>query len=126
MKTIPCSYKDCNQRRIHFTNQDENRPHQMIEVESDYEGDAYCSFTCAILDGKMSVKNEQPQNHKRAEYIIDSGGKCWLPPSSSRMEGWARYEWFRKKMKLEGHTASKETWELLKEQYQVKIAEESK
>ena len=58
MKTIPCSYKDCNQRRIHFSIPDENRPRQMVEVADDHEGDAYCSLTCAILDGKMTVENK--------------------------------------------------------------------
>ena len=58
MKKIPCSYKHCDQRRIHFTIQDENRPRQMVEVDDDHEGDAYCSLTCAILDGKMTVRNK--------------------------------------------------------------------
>ena len=59
MKKIPCSYKHCDQRRIHFTIQDENRPRQMVEVDDDFEGDAYCSLTCTILDGKMTVKNQE-------------------------------------------------------------------
>jgi len=56
MKTIPCSYKDCDQRRVHFSIPDETRSHRMVEVKDDHEGDAYCSLTCAMLDGKMSVK----------------------------------------------------------------------
>ena len=62
MKTIPCSYKDCDQRRVHFSIPDETRSHRMVEVKDDHEGDAYCSLTCAIMDGKMSVKNEQPKH----------------------------------------------------------------
>ena len=61
MKKIPCSYKHCDQRRIHFTIQDENRPRQMVEVDDDFEGDAYCSLTCMILDGKMTVRNQEEQ-----------------------------------------------------------------
>ena len=62
MKTIPCSYKDCDQRRVHFSIPDENRSHRMVEVKDVHEGDAYCSLTCAMLDGKMSVKNKENQN----------------------------------------------------------------
>ena len=62
MKKIPCSYKDCDQRRIHFSIPDETRSHRMVEVKDDHEGDAYCSLTCAILNGKMSVKNKENQN----------------------------------------------------------------
>ena len=61
MKKIPCSYKHCDQRRIHFTIQDESRPRQMVEVDDDHEGDAYCSLTCAILDGKMTLRNQEEQ-----------------------------------------------------------------
>ena len=31
----------------------------MVEVSDDHEGDAYCSLTCAMLDGKMSAKNKE-------------------------------------------------------------------
>ena len=61
MKKIPCSYKHCDQRRIHFAIQDESRPRQMVEVDDDHEGDAYCSLTCAILDGKMTLRNQEEQ-----------------------------------------------------------------
>lgn len=124
--SVPCSYSQCAQRRLHFTTPDQDRSHQMVEVDDSCKGKVYCSFTCAILDGSMSVKGGQTYNYKKTEYIIDSQGKCWLPPCCSRMEGWARYQWFRNKMKLEGHTASRESWEQLKQQYQVSIAEESK
>jgi hypothetical protein len=60
MKTIPCSYKDCNQRRIHFSIPDENRDHQMVEVTDEHDGgEVFCSLTCAILAGKMSVKADK-------------------------------------------------------------------
>ena len=55
MKKIPCNYKNCSSIRIHFTLPDVERGTQLVEVEDDYEGPAYCSFTCAILDGKLSV-----------------------------------------------------------------------
>lgn len=62
MKKLPCSYKHCDQRRSHFTLQDENRPRQMVEVDDDFEGDCYCSLTCMILDGKMSVRQHKKEN----------------------------------------------------------------
>ena len=63
MKELPCSYKDCQNRRIHFTIPDQPRGIQMILVDDDYEGEAYCSFTCAILDGKMSVMKEKNEDN---------------------------------------------------------------
>lgn len=62
MKKVQCSYKDCNQRRSHFTMQDEYRSHQLVEVEDDYEGDSYCSLTCAMLAGKMSVRQHNKED----------------------------------------------------------------
>ena len=62
MKKLPCSYKHCDQRRSHFTLQDENRPRQMVEVDDGFEGDCYCSLTCMILDGKMSVRQHKKEN----------------------------------------------------------------
>ena len=31
----------------------------MVQVADDHDGPAYCSYTCAIMDGKMSVKSDQ-------------------------------------------------------------------
>ena len=58
MKVIPCSYKNCGNRRAHFAIPDEDRGVQMIEVDEDYEGNAYCSLTCAMLDGKMTATEQ--------------------------------------------------------------------
>jgi hypothetical protein len=127
MKKIPCGYENCSQRRAHFTAPDVYRPHQTVEVDDDYEGKAYCSFSCAILAGEMKMKNEkEAQVHKRSEYIVDESGRCWLPPVESRMEGWARHTWFRKKTGLEGHSASKELWKALSEKYQIRTTDETK
>jgi hypothetical protein len=35
----------------------------MVEVNDNHEGEAYCSFTCAIMDGKVSVKYD-PKKEK--------------------------------------------------------------
>ena len=69
MKKIPCFYEGCDQRRSHFTIQDEYRPRQMVEVKDGYDGSpVYCSFTCAILDGKMSVKNYKHKKENCVSY----------------------------------------------------------
>lgn len=60
---------------------------------------------------------ETSKTKKSTEYVIDSDGKYWLPPFESRMEGWARYNWFRKKMNVEGHTASASEWKGLTKKY---------
>lgn len=64
MKKIPCSYEKCNLRRPHFTRQDEERPHQMIEVDDDFEGEIYCSLTCMMLAGKMTARQEKKEDSK--------------------------------------------------------------
>ena len=56
MKKVPCSYEGCSERRVHYERQDEMRPRQMVEVKDDYEGQAFCCFTCAMLAGSISVK----------------------------------------------------------------------
>ena len=58
MKKIPCSYEKCWGRRIHHERQDTPRGVQLVEVNDIYEGAAYCSFTCAIMDGAMSLRKE--------------------------------------------------------------------
>lgn len=59
MKKVPCSYKDCGMRRSHFTLPDEPRGTQMVSVSDEYDGgEVFCSFTCAIMAGKMSVRQD--------------------------------------------------------------------
>ena len=55
MKKIPCNYSECSGRRLHYTIQDENRPHCLVEVADDYEGLAFCSITCACVAGYFHV-----------------------------------------------------------------------
>jgi len=59
MKKVPCSYPECHRYRVHYERQDEERGIQWIEVPDNHEGKAYCSITCACLDGAMSVKNDK-------------------------------------------------------------------
>ena len=56
MKYVPCKYEKCRNRRVHYERQDTPRGVQMVEVQDDHDGPAYCSFTCAIMDGAMSVR----------------------------------------------------------------------
>ena len=58
MKKIPCSYEGCSNRRVHYTLQDETRDRKLVEVEDDYQGDAFCSLTCAMLAGRLSARQE--------------------------------------------------------------------
>lgn len=55
---------------------------------------------------------------RRTEYVVDADGVHWLPPFVSRMEGMARYAWFRKKMGHEGRTASADYWRELTSRYE--------
>lgn len=50
-KMVPCGNPSCNERRINWDRQDEMRSHQMCEVPEDYNGKAFCSFTCACYAG---------------------------------------------------------------------------
>jgi hypothetical protein len=54
-KKIPCGNPTCDQRRIHHERQDEMRPHQMVEVDANYNGKAFCSITCACYAGYFHV-----------------------------------------------------------------------
>ena len=53
---VPCKYKFCASRRIHYTQQDIERGIQYIEIEDEKKQEAYCSLTCAILDGALTIK----------------------------------------------------------------------
>lgn len=64
-------------------------------------------------------------NKRTTEYVIDLEGRHWLPPFKSRMEGWARYNWFRKVMGVEAHTASESEWKGLTKKYPLKTATEN-
>jgi len=55
MKKILCSNEKCWMRRPHHERQEENRPHQMVEVNDEYGGKAFCSITCACLAGYYDV-----------------------------------------------------------------------
>ena len=59
MKKVYCSYNKCYQRRVHYERQDEERGQQLVEVPDDFKDEekAYCSLTCSIMDGSMSLTN---------------------------------------------------------------------
>lgn len=58
MKKVPCSYEGCKHYRIHHERPHEARGVVWVEVPDDHEGKAYCSITCAVLDGAMKLKVE--------------------------------------------------------------------
>ncbi len=58
VKRVNCAYPDCGKRRPHHERPDEERGTQTVEVPWNYEGKAYCSMTCAIMGGAMSVRKE--------------------------------------------------------------------
>jgi hypothetical protein len=55
-KKLPCSGPQCSERRIHYERPDEPRGIQYVEVPEDFTGKAYCSHTCAMLDGALKLK----------------------------------------------------------------------
>jgi hypothetical protein len=59
MKKVDCSYSKCGDYRVHHEKPDIARGQQKIEVPDDFIGKAYCSCTCAILDGAMSLRNNK-------------------------------------------------------------------
>ena len=58
MKKLPCSYKNCGDRRRHWCDPDTPRGQQMVSVEDDYTGPVYCSITCAVMAGAITLKPE--------------------------------------------------------------------
>lgn len=53
-----CEFRSCSERRIHHERPDESRGIQTKEVDRGYNEPWFCSFTCAILAGFMSVRFE--------------------------------------------------------------------
>ena len=86
MKKVPCSYKDCGIRRSHFTLPDEPRGTQMVSVSDEYDGgEVFCSFTCAIMAGKMSVRQdpkEKPKDRKSTRLNSSHSQQSRMPSSA--------------------------------------------
>ncbi len=59
-KLIVCNYAECGLRRKHWEDPFSTRGKQYIEVKKDYDGPGYCSYTCAIMAGAMSLKKFGP------------------------------------------------------------------
>ena len=59
MKKVPCSGPDCALRRVHYES-DVPRGVRYVEVREDYNGKAYCSITCALMDGALKLRREGP------------------------------------------------------------------
>ena len=59
-KRVVCAYEGCKLRRVHHERPDEPRGPQSVEVPWNYEGNAYCSMTCAIMNGAMKLTYEGP------------------------------------------------------------------
>ncbi len=68
----PCSWAKCGERRIHHDRPDIMRGHQNVEVPDNYPEDfpCYCSMTCAISDGYLTLRYETPeaQNARQAAW----------------------------------------------------------
>lgn len=56
MKKVKCSNKTCGDRRPHFESMKDTRPHVMIEVADDHEGEMFCSIECACYAGAYNVR----------------------------------------------------------------------
>lgn len=57
-KRIPCSYSKCKDHRIHWS-RPKKRGIQYVDVPVVYDGPAYCSLGCGILDGAFHMKAEK-------------------------------------------------------------------
>jgi len=58
---VPCSCGGCSKVE-NWTRPDTPRGVQMVEVPDYHTGPAYCSITCAVLDGAMTLKTSAKQN----------------------------------------------------------------
>jgi hypothetical protein len=63
MKKVKCSGPGCSEKRVSWCNPDTPRGPQYVEVKEDYEGKAWCSITCAVMGGAMSLKWEPDYNN---------------------------------------------------------------
>ena len=60
MKRLPCKHEKCGERRVHHDRPDTPRGVRFVDVPDDFTEDdpVFCSITCAVLDGWMSLKYE--------------------------------------------------------------------
>ena len=57
MKKILCKYSECGDRRVHYEHPDVPRGTVRFEVPDDVQF-GYCSHTCALMDGYMSLRTK--------------------------------------------------------------------
>lgn len=70
---IPCSGPGCAERRIHWEEPNTPRGVQYVEVPDGFEGSkAYCSITCAVLDGAVKVNSDEPVQENRDRKLEDT------------------------------------------------------
>lgn len=76
MKKIVCPGYGCASRRVHFERPDEERGPQIIEVRDDWPENrpVYCSDTCALLAGYITLKYKEPCPKCKAQNITVSHG----------------------------------------------------
>jgi hypothetical protein len=56
MKKLRCSGPGCGEKPPWYDPYRPPREPRWVEVPDEHEGKAYCCFTCAIMDGAMSVR----------------------------------------------------------------------
>ena len=56
---VPCSWAQCHLQLSHWMWPNTPRGVQWVTVPDGYVGKAYCSFTCALLAGAMSIRQEK-------------------------------------------------------------------
>jgi hypothetical protein len=60
-KKLPCSYDACKHRRRHWCSPDVERGVQYVEVDDSYTGPVYCSLTCALMAGAISLRPDKKE-----------------------------------------------------------------
>lgn len=75
---IKCGNEKCSKRRPHHGSIKDTRPHQMIRVQDDFVGKAFCSITCACLAGYYSVTKGWIRDPRTGEpYVKMHKYQCW-------------------------------------------------
>lgn len=55
-RRVPCSYDGCKNYRVHHLHPETPRGVVLVEVPAGHDGLAYCSLTCAAMDGAIRVR----------------------------------------------------------------------
>lgn len=78
VKRFCCEFDSCSSRRVHHDNPDTPRGPQILTVEDDRDTPVFCSMTCAMLAGMMSVRIDSDCGIEKYEKKYPLWRELWI------------------------------------------------